>query len=178
MTKEELLEIVAKYRRMSDKEMKYGADKCALFDRIADQLEDDIEMYVDDDILELFDEHDNSFGEEELDNHECLIVLNEIAKKALITIGEEAMDPPMVDLMGKILLGINSGESDELIAVKAIAEFMLSGYALDEDSIKEMSKNTREKCQKHLFALQIAIGTIQDYHCSAEEALSQIANLL
>lgn len=189
MTKEELLEIVAKYRRMSDKEMKYGADKCALFDRIADQLEDDIEMYVDDDsfqsekeiiddILELFDEHDNSFGEEELDNHECLIVLNEIAKKALITIGEEAMDPPMVDLMGKILLGINSGESDELIAVKAIAEFMLSGYALDEDSIKEMSKNTREKCQKHLFALQIAIGTIQDYHCSAEEALSQIANIL
>jgi hypothetical protein len=124
------------------------------------------------------DEHDKSFGEGKLDNHECLIVLNEIAKKALITIGEEAMDPPMVDLMGKILLGINSGESDELIAVKAIAEFMLSGYALDEVSIKEISKNTREKCQKHLFALQIAIGTIQDYHCSAEEALSQIANIL
>ena len=76
MTKDELLEVVAKYRRMSDKEMKYGADKCALFDRIADQLEDDIEMYVDDDYFQsereiieditgLFDEYDSSFGNED-----------------------------------------------------------------------------------------------------------------
>ena len=123
-------------------------------------------------------EYGKSFGEEELDNHECLIVLNEIAKKALNTIGEEETDSSMVNLMGTILCGINSGESDELIAVKAKAELLLSGYALDEDSIKEMSKNTREKCQKHLFALQIAIGTIQDYHCGAEMALSQIANMI
>ena len=164
MTKDEILGIIAKYRRMSNQELKYGADKCALFDRIADQLEDDIEMYVDDDYFQsereiieditgLFDEHDKYFGEEETDS-------------------------TMVNLMGTILCGINSGESDELIAVKAIAELLLSGYALDENSIKEMSKNTREKCQKHLFALQIAIDTIQDYHCSAEEALSQIANIL
>ncbi len=189
MTKDEILGIIAKYRRMSNQELKYGADKCALFDRIADQLEDDIEMYVDDDYFQsereiieditgLFDEHDKYFGEEEHDNHECLIVLNVISKKALQTIGEEETDSTMVNLMGTILCGINSGESDELIAVKAIAELLLSGYALDENSIKEMSKNTREKCQKHLFALQIAIDTIQDYHCSAEEALSQIANIL
>ena len=190
MTKEEIQEIVAKYRRMSDQELKYGADKCALFDRIADQLEQDVELYVDDDfyqsekeiiddIVELFDDHDKYFGEEEeLDNHECLMVLNEIAKKALHTIGEEETDSSMVNLMGTILCGINSGESDELIAVKTMAELMLSGYALDENSIKEMSKNTREKCQKHLFALQIAIGTIQDYHCGAEVALSKIANMM
>lgn len=124
------------------------------------------------------DEHDKYFGEKEHDNHECLIALNEIAKKALHTIGEEETDSSLVNLMGTILCGINSGESDELIAVKAIAELLMSGYALDEDSIKEMCKNTREKCQKHLFALQIVIGTIQDYHCSAEVALSQIANMI
>ena len=79
MTKDELLEVVAKYSRMSDKEMKYGADKCALFDRIADQLEDDIEMYVDDDyfqsereiiedIMESFDEMDNFFDNGDWEN--------------------------------------------------------------------------------------------------------------
>ena len=75
MTKEEIQEIIAKYRRMSDQELKYGADKCAMFDRIADQLEQDIDMYVDDDyfqsekeiiedIRELFGEHDSYFDYE------------------------------------------------------------------------------------------------------------------
>lgn len=79
MTKDELLGIVAKYRRMSDQELKYGADKCALFDRIANQLEDDIEMYVVDDyfqsereiiedIMESFDEMDNFFDNEDWEN--------------------------------------------------------------------------------------------------------------
>lgn len=69
MTKDEIIEIVAKYRRKSNQERKYGADKCALFDRIADQLEQDVDLYVDDDyfqsekeivddIVELFDEYD------------------------------------------------------------------------------------------------------------------------
>ena len=76
MTKEEIQEIVAKYRRMSDQEQKYGADKCAMFDRIADQLEQDIDMYVDDDyfqsekeiiedIVELFEDYDRYFDNEE-----------------------------------------------------------------------------------------------------------------
>lgn len=75
MTKEEIQEIVAKYRRKSDQELKYGADKCALFDRIADQLEHDIDLYVEDDcyqsekeiiddIVELFDEYDRCCDEE------------------------------------------------------------------------------------------------------------------
>ena len=85
MTKEEIQEIIAKYRRKSDQEQKYGADKCAMFDRIADQLEQDVELYVDDDfyqsekeiiddIVELFDDHDKYFGEEEeLDARDFII---------------------------------------------------------------------------------------------------------
>ena len=79
MTKEEIQEIIAKYRRKSNQELKYGADKCAMFDRIADQLEDNIEMYVDDDyyksereiiedIMESFDEIDSFFDKEDWEN--------------------------------------------------------------------------------------------------------------
>ena len=81
MTKEEIQEIVAKYRRMSDQELKYGADKCAMFDRIADQLEHDIDLYVNDDcfqtekeiidnIVELFDDYDSFFGDEDWKNED------------------------------------------------------------------------------------------------------------
>ena len=81
MTKEEIQEIGAKYRRMSDQELKYGADKCALFDRIADQLEQDIDLYVEDecfqtekeiidDIVELFDEYDSFYGDEDWQNED------------------------------------------------------------------------------------------------------------
>lgn len=81
MTKEEIKEIVAKYRRMSDQELKYGADKCAVYDRIADQLEQDIDLYVDDDyflsekeiidnIVELFDDYDSFFGDEDWQNED------------------------------------------------------------------------------------------------------------
>ena len=74
MTKEEIQEIVAKYRRMSNQELEYGEEKCALFERIADQLEADIDLYVDDDcfqsekeiiddIVELFDDYDKYFND-------------------------------------------------------------------------------------------------------------------
>lgn len=76
MTKDEILQIVTRYRKKSNQELKYGADKCAMFDRIADQLEDDIDLYVDDDffqtekeiiddITRLFDDYDSSFGNED-----------------------------------------------------------------------------------------------------------------
>ena len=69
MTNEEIQEIVAKYWQMSHQELEYGEEKCALYERIADQLEQDIALYVDDDcfqsekeivddILELFDDYD------------------------------------------------------------------------------------------------------------------------
>ena len=66
---------------MSDQELKYGADKCAVYDRIADQLEQDIDLYVDDDyflsekeiidnIVELFDDYDSFFGDEDWQNED------------------------------------------------------------------------------------------------------------
>jgi hypothetical protein len=74
MTNEEIQEIVAKYRRMSNQELEFGDEKCALFERIADQLEADIDLYVDDDcfqsekeiiddIVELFDDYDKYFND-------------------------------------------------------------------------------------------------------------------
>jgi hypothetical protein len=74
MTNQEIQEIVAKYRRMSNQELEYGEEKCALFERIADQLEADIDLYVDDDcfqsekeiiddIVELFDDYDKYFND-------------------------------------------------------------------------------------------------------------------
>ena len=189
MTNEEIQHIVAKYRKRSNQEQKYSFNKRAEFNRIADQLEQDIDLYVDDelyqsekeiidDILEWCAVHDEFFAaEDERDDQECLIALNEIANKALHTIGKEEIDSTMINLMGSILCGINSGESDELIAAKAKAELSLSGYALDKESIIEMCKNAREKCQKQLFSLEIAMGIIHDYHCLAKDALSQIANM-
>ena len=189
MTNEEIQHIVAKYRKWSHQEQKYSFNKRAEFNRIADQLEEDIDLYVDDelyqsekdiidDILEWCAVHDGFFAaEDERDDQECLIALNEIANKALHTIGKEEIDSTMINLMGSILCGINSGESDELIAAKAKAELSLSGYALDKESIIEMCKNAREKCQKQLFSLEIAMGIIHDYHCLAKDALSQIANM-
>ena len=69
MTQAEIQEIVAKYRQLSNLELEHSEEKCALYERIADQLEQDIDLYVDDelfqsekeiidDILELFDDYD------------------------------------------------------------------------------------------------------------------------
>jgi hypothetical protein len=79
MTKEEIQEIVAKYRRMSNQELKYGEGKCAMFDRISDQLEQDIDLYVDDDyfqsekeivddIIDQFNEYDSFFDDDDWRN--------------------------------------------------------------------------------------------------------------
>ena len=76
MTNEEIQEIVAKYRQMSNQELEYGEEKCALFEKIADQLEQDIALYVDDelfqsekeiidDIVELFDNYDRYFNNDD-----------------------------------------------------------------------------------------------------------------
>ncbi len=46
------------------------------------------------------------------------------------------------------------------------------------DDIKKMCKDTREKCKKQLFGLQIAINSLREYHCGAEDALTQIAMFL
>lgn len=48
MERKEIKELIEKYRRMSQQEQRYGAEKCAFFERVADQIEDNIYSYEDD----------------------------------------------------------------------------------------------------------------------------------
>lgn len=116
--------------------------------------------------------------EDDEDNDEYNVVLDGISKSALTAIGFDNEDSQSVGLMVTILLGISSEESDDAIAGRAFAQLALSGFMLPMEDIKEMCKDTREKCKKQLFGLQIAMNSLQEYHCSAEDALTQIAMFL
>lgn len=116
--------------------------------------------------------------EDDEDNDEYNVVLDEISKSALTAIGFNNEDSQSVGLMGTILLGISSEESDDAIAGRAFAQLVLSGFMLPMEDIKKMCKDTREKCKKQLFGLQIAMNSLREYHCSAEDALTQIAMFL
>ncbi len=116
--------------------------------------------------------------EDDEDNDEYNVVLDEISKSALTAIGFDNEDSQSVGLMRTILLGISSEESDDAIAGRAFAQLALSGFMLPMEDIKKMCKDTREKCKKQLFGLQIAMNSLQEYHCSAEDALTQIAMFL
>lgn len=120
----------------------------------------------------LFDDEEDDCDEGDDDEYE--IVLDEVSKSALKAIGVENVDEHSINLMGTILVGISSEESDDAIAGKAFAQLVVSGFMLPMDDIKEMCKEAREKCKKQLFGLQIAYSNLREYHCSAEEALSQI----
>lgn len=48
MKRKEIEELIKKLRRKSEQECKYGAEKCAFFERVADQIEDDIYTYESD----------------------------------------------------------------------------------------------------------------------------------
>ncbi len=52
MTREEVDEILQKYQERSERDDKYGYDKCALYARIVRNLERDINDYVDNDDFE------------------------------------------------------------------------------------------------------------------------------
>lgn len=108
------------------------------------------------------------------DDDEYEIVLNEVSKSALKTIGVENIDEQSINIMGTILIGISSKESDDAIAGRAFAELIMSGYMLPMEDIKAMCKEARDKCKKQLFGLQIAYSNLREYQCSAEDALSQI----
>ena len=116
--------------------------------------------------------------EDDEDNDEYNVVLDEISKSALTAIGFNNEDSQSIGLMGTILLGISSEESDDAIAGRAFAQLALSGFMLPMEDIKKMCKDTREKCKKQLFGLQIAMNSLREYHCSAEDALTQIAMFL
>ena len=112
------------------------------------------------------------------DNDEYDVVIDEISKSALSAIGLDYEDSHSIRLMETILLGISSDESDDVIAGRAFAQLLLSGFMLPMDKIKEICKDTREKCKKQLLGLLIAMNSLREYHCSAEEALTQIAMFL
>lgn len=109
---------------------------------------------------------------------EFTIVLDEIAKSALNTIGMDITDSCMVNLMGTILLGISTGEKDSIVVGRAFAILVGSGSFIDMDTIKDIYNKTHDKCQLQILGLKIAIDCIQHYNCSAEETLAQIAIFL
>ena len=136
----------------------------------------DIE-YVYDDINDLDDDELNRTAlddDKDYNDVEYDIVLNEVSKSALITIGIDNKDEINIKLMGTILIGISSEESDDAIAGRSFAQLILSGFMLPMEEIKEIVKATREKCKKQVFGLQIAFNSLREYSCSAEEALRQI----
>ena len=83
MNKEELQGVIEKYQRKSERVYPSNEDKAALYERIANQLEDDIETYVDNeifsteedvvnDIKSLYDEVDNFYDAEDYKNMDML----------------------------------------------------------------------------------------------------------
>ena len=83
MNHEELQGIIEKYQRKSERVYPSNEEKDVLYERIANQLEDDIETYVDNemfsteedvvnDIKELFDDVDNFYDAEDYENMDML----------------------------------------------------------------------------------------------------------
>ena len=133
---------------------------------------DDIDGFDDEEQSRTAWDDDDDYND--ADDEEYDIVLNEVSKSALIAIGIDNEDENSIKLMGPILIGISSEESDDAIARRALAQLALSGFMLPMEKIKEIVKETREKCKKQVFGLQIAFSNLREYNCSAEEALSQI----
>ena len=79
MEREQIESIIEKYRRKSSQERRYGPAKCFFFEQVADQIEDNIDEYLDDsyetedDILfnvkEVFQEIDDFYDDEDLINN-------------------------------------------------------------------------------------------------------------
>ena len=137
---------------------------------------DDIDNLDDDELVRTSWDDDEDYNDAE--DVEFDIVLNEVSKSALIAIGFDNEDENSIKLMGTILIGISSEDSDDAIAGRVFGQLAMSGFMLPMEDIKEMCRKTREKCKKQLFGLQIAMNSLREYHCSAEDALTQIAMFL
>ena len=48
MDRKQVEELIEKYRRMGTQELKYGEEKCAYYDRLAGQIEESFDEYLDD----------------------------------------------------------------------------------------------------------------------------------
>jgi len=137
---------------------------------------DDIDNLDDEELVRTSWDDDEDYNDAE--DVEFDIVLNEVSKSALIAIGFDNEDENSIKLMGTILKGISSEDSDDAIAGRAFGQLAMSGFMLPMEDIKEMCRKTREKCKKQVFGLQIAFNSLQEYKCSALDALGQIAMFL
>ena len=137
---------------------------------------DDIDNLDDDELVRTSWDDDEDYNDAE--DIEFDIVLNEVSKSALIAIGFDNEDENSIKLMGTILIGISSEDSDDAIAGRAFGQLAMSGFMLPMEDIKEMCRKTREKCKKQVFGLQIAFNSLQEYKCSALDALGQIEMFL
>lgn len=69
MEKEQIQKIIEKYRKKSTQFCRYSDEKCAFFERVADDIEDNIQIFMDDEweteeeildnVKEAFDEFDD-----------------------------------------------------------------------------------------------------------------------
>lgn len=137
---------------------------------------DDIDNLDDDELIRTSWDDEEDYNDAE--DVEFDIVLNEVSKSALIAIGFDNEDENSIKLMGTILIGISSEDSDDAIAGRAFGQLAMSGFMLPMEDIKEMCRKTREKCKKQVFGLQIAFNSLQEYKCSALDALGQIEMFL
>ena len=48
MNRKQIDELIEKYRKLSTQELKYGEEKCAYYDRLAGQIEESFDEYLDD----------------------------------------------------------------------------------------------------------------------------------
>ena len=75
MEKEQIEEIIEKYKRKSSQERRYGPDKCDFYEQVADFIEDNIDEYLDDsyetedeilfNVKEVFLESDDFYSDED-----------------------------------------------------------------------------------------------------------------
>ena len=101
---------------------------------------DDIDGFDDEEQSRTAWDDDDDYND--ADDEEYDIVLNEVSKSALIAIGIDNEDENSIKLMGTILIGISSEESDDAIAGRALAQLALSGFMLPMEKIKEIVNNS------------------------------------
>ena len=130
---------------------------------------DDIDNLDDDEPVRTSWDDDEDYNDAE--DVEFDTVLNEVSKSALIAIGFDNENENSIKLMGTILIGISSEDSDDAIAGRAFGQLAMSEFMLPMEDIKEMCRKTREKCKKQVFGLQIAFNNLQEYKCSALDVL-------
>ena len=79
MKKDQIESIIEKFKRKSSQYRRYTEDKCAYFEQVADQIEDNLFIYLDDcfeteedildDVKETFAEFDDFYDDEDLRNN-------------------------------------------------------------------------------------------------------------